>query len=276
LHDSGKVMKTILMFIALFTAIVFIPGCQVHSAHRSSVTIQMQTIQSVLWQQHAAEYRALAYQAYNIARLRLDDFLKKDGSHAHNPAVITDIDETVLDNSPFAAKLIELDSAYTRSRWLEWGSLAHADTIPGSLGFLRYAAAKGVEVFYISNRYSEQLAVTIKNLEKWGYPFADEMHVLLKQGPGGKELRRRSVAENHDIILLLGDNLADFSSLFEAAGSPRRNTLADSLRSEFGKRFIVLPNPVYGDWETKGIYGGQSHLSPAQQDSIRRISLRSF
>jgi 5'-nucleotidase (lipoprotein e(P4) family) len=234
------------------------------------------TEQAVLWQQHAAEYRALAYQAYNIARLRLENYLERKGSHIQNPAVITDIDETVLDNSPFAAKLIELDSAYTRSRWLEWGNLARADTIPGSLGFFRYAAAKGVEIFYISNRYAVQLAVTIKNLREWGYPFADTLHVLLNQGSAGKEVRRGSVAKNHHIILLIGDNLADFSDLFQVTGSLRRNVLADSLRSEFGRRFILLPNPVYGDWETRGIYEGKSHLSKVQQDSIRRASLRSY
>ena len=234
------------------------------------------TEQAVLWQQHAAEYRALAYQAYNIARLRLKDYLDKEGAQTRHPAVITDIDETVLDNSPFAAKLIEVDSAYTRSRWLEWGRLARADTIPGSLGFFRYAAENGVEIFYISNRYAEQLAVTIKNLQKWGYPFADDTHVLLMKNSGGKEARRRLVEENHDIILLIGDNLADFSNLFDVTGSSRRSAVADSLQTEFGRQFIVLPNPVYGDWETKGIFGGKPHLNPAQQDSIRRASLQSF
>ena len=40
-------------------------------------TQNIEMIYSVLWQKTSAEYRALAYQAYNLAQFRLQEELKK-------------------------------------------------------------------------------------------------------------------------------------------------------------------------------------------------------
>jgi 5'-nucleotidase (lipoprotein e(P4) family) len=137
-------------------------------------------------------------------------------------------------------------------------------------------AAHQVEIYYISNRSVEQLPATIKNLKKFGFPFADESHVLLKNSTSDKEPRRQKVKENHQIIMLLGDNLADFSSLFYRQNTTRRNALVDSLKILFGKRFVVFPNPMYGDWETRGILEGRYDWSAAQLDSIRTNKIRDY
>src|SRR6187402_1774139 len=56
---------------------------------------------ALLYQQRAAEYKALCFQAYNLAKVRLDAALKQ--RHKKPLAVVTDIDETILDNSPYDA-----------------------------------------------------------------------------------------------------------------------------------------------------------------------------
>jgi len=269
-------MKHLKLLVFLSLSAIFIAHCDPGKPKHADIPLREYSIQSVLWQQNAAEYRALVYQSYNLARLQLDNFLADKKSQKGELALVTDIDETVLDNSPFNGKLIELDQPYSRNLWLEWGNLSQADTIPGALEFFTYAADRGVEVYYISNRLTEQQHVTIKNLQKFGFPFADKFHVLLRTGSSEKESRRQNVLKTHQIILLLGDNLSDFSSLFDNQGTENRNELVDSLKSEFGRRFIVFPNPMYGDWESKGIYEGRYDWSNRQLDSLRHARIKSY
>lgn len=245
--------------------------------HQSAqIPTQEHSVQAVNWQQQAAEYRALCLQAYNYARLSLDLMLDTTKMDVSKLAIVTDLDETVVDNSPYNAKMIELDEAYQKSRWIEWGDEISAKAVPGSVEFFKYAASRGVETFYVSNRYPEQLAVTIKNLEKLDLPFVDEAHVLLRNQSSGKLERRNKVEESHHIIMLIGDNLADFTDLFEKQKSERRHLLVDSLAAEFGSRFIVLPNVMYGDWQTNGIYEGKYDWTESQRDSIRHKKLISY
>ncbi len=234
------------------------------------------TIQAVLWQQQAAEYRALTYQAFNIARFQLDDILEKRIQHRKPIAIVTDIDETILDNSPYAGKQIALDEEYSSLRWKEWLQEKKAEAVPGSLDFFNYAKSQGVEVFYISNRSINQKKETIENMLKVGFPFADEEHVLLKDILSEKKSRRDLVMKSHEIVLLIGDNLSDFSSVFDGRTTLERNRSVDSLKTNFGKKFIVLPNPIYGDWETKGILEGKYNWTYFQKDSIRHVKLRSY
>lgn len=105
---------------------------------------------ATLFHQKAAECRALSYQAYNIARLILDNELRRM-SLTKKLAVIVDVDETVLDNSPFQVKII-LEKTQYPEYWNEWCELAQAKALPGAVEFLNYAKSKGVEVFYITNR----------------------------------------------------------------------------------------------------------------------------
>jgi 5'-nucleotidase (lipoprotein e(P4) family) len=267
-------IRNFIISLLLFSTLLV--HCGIDDSEKPGIPIREHSIQSVLWQQNAAEYKALTYQAYHLARLQLDNLLSVNGSGKTKLAVIADIDETVLDNSPFNGKLIELDVDFSRERWLQWGNLSIADTVPGALGFFKYAAKRGVEVFYISNRYTEQKAVTIQNLKKFDFPFANETHVLLREQSSAKESRRNLVRETHKILLLLGDNLSDFSSLFDRQGTAKRNVLVDSLKSAFGSKFIVFPNPMYGDWESKDIYEGRYDWNPKQLDSLRRLNITTY
>jgi 5'-nucleotidase (lipoprotein e(P4) family) len=290
-ETSKKQIKTEQMknniLITLFTVSLLF-GCKSHdfsvnqeeqnkgNIENINIPIREYSIQSVLWQQHAAEYRALAYQAFNLAQIQLDNMIANKMDFKKPLAIVTDIDETALDNSPYSGKQIELDEEYSTLRWTEWVEKKKAKAIPGALDFFNYAKSKGVEVFYISNRSTKQKIETIENLQIIGFPFADGAHVLLKDTISGKEPRRLQVQDTHEIVLLIGDNLSDFSEVFDDRSTIERNRTADSLKAVFGVKFIVLPNPIYGDWETKGILEGKYDWTNFQKDSIRHQKIRSY
>lgn len=228
---------------------------------------------STAWQQRSAEYRALCYQAFNIARLRIDQSNSKNFSKPK--AIMTDIDETILNNSPYEAHQLLQGKDYDDASWNAWTSMVAADTMPGALHFLQYASAQGVEIFYVTNRNESERAGTLKNLKKFNFPNADVEHLLLKGKTSSKEDRKISIAENHTIVLLMGDNMNDFSFLFEKKNPDERSIVADNFAADFGDRFIVLPNPVYGDWEFS-LYHYNYSLTPAQKDSVLKASLYSY
>jgi 5'-nucleotidase (lipoprotein e(P4) family) len=262
--------------LILFTSLVLFIHCKSQKNKEVEQAHNTYLIQSVLWQQNAAERRALAYQSYRLARLQFDNILAGIHEQKSRLAVVTDIDETVLDNSALDARLIKKDQPYSKDLWLEWEALGLADTIPGALSFFSEVAKKGIEIFYISNRSAGQLPATIKNLKKFAFPFADETHVLLQAETSNKQPRREEVLRTHQIVLLLGDNLSDFSSLFYNQKSARRNALVDSMKASFGTRFILFANPTYGDWETQGIFEGKYDWTRAQKDSIRFSKLHAY
>ena len=231
-------------------------------------------IWSSVFQQKAAEYKALCLQAFNIARLRIDESLQQ-GGQGKPKAIVTDIDETFLDNSPYAVHQALQGKDYEAASWYEWTSKGIADTLPGALAFFNYAASKNIEIFYITNRDQQDKAGTLQNLQRFRFPFADERHLVVKQTTSGKEDRRRQVAATHDIILLLGDNLSDFSALFDKKTEAERDQNVYRLAGEFGKKFIVLPNTNYGGWED-AIYQNARHWTPAQKDSLLKANLKGY
>jgi 5'-nucleotidase (lipoprotein e(P4) family) len=202
---------------------------------------------AILWEQHSGEYRALAFQAFNFARLSLDALLLKD-TVDRPKCVIVDIDETMLDNSPFQGYELRKGLSYNEKDWNDWTSKGIADTVPGALSFIKYAASKGVETFYVSNRMVSEHDGTLKNLMEKGFPFADDAHLLLKSTTSDKEPRRQLVMSKYNVLLLCGDNLSDFSNIYYREGKNVKEQV-DLAPELFGTRFIMLPNAMYGDWE---------------------------
>ncbi len=281
-------MKTRILSLIILASILLFTSCnqasntsknqqEVTSSQKEEAKDEYDILmQAVLWQQTSSEYRALCYQAFNIARLRLDEFLAEEKGNNTKFAIVTDVDETVLDNSPFEGKLIENGEPYTEEEWANWVNLGEAKAVPGATEFLNYAFKKNVEVFYISNRKDNAVGVTLTNMKNVNFPYADSAHVLFKTDDSAKKDRFDKVAEDYTILLFIGDNLGDFSSDFRVPSIEKRYLLTDSLRNRFGSRYIVLPNPMYGDWETKGVLKGKSDWSSEQIDSIRRSILKSY
>lgn len=229
-----------------------------------------------VWYQNAAEVRALSYQAFNVAKIRLDQDLKKRSKKRR--AIVVDVDETIVDNSPYQAKNILKNESYSSSSWQVWVDMAKAKALPGAVEFLNYAKKKGVEVFYITNRKEKGkyrgFVPTMKNLKALGFPVKKE-NLLLRTGSSSKTKRRAEVTKNHRIVLFMGDNMTDFSELFEHKLTKDRNALTDKMRKSFGKKFIVLPNPMYGDWEN-AVYEYNFKKSKAQKSEDRVNSLHSM
>ncbi|HEY3139262.1 MAG TPA: 5'-nucleotidase, lipoprotein e(P4) family [Blastocatellia bacterium] len=230
---------------------------------------------AVLWQQVSAESRALQYQAYKLARLTLDRDLRLHRKSNLKRAVVVDVDETVLDNSRYQAELIVNRQSFTSASWIEWCNRAKASAIPGAVDFLKYAATRGVRVFYVTNRRETEKAGTITNLKQLGFPDVSDETVVVRTDVSSKEPRRQSIRRRYRIVLLFGDNLSDFSNAFEDKPPKERTAVVEAAREKFGTEFIVLPNPMYGDWES-AIYGYDSRLNEQQKAAKRKAALKTI
>jgi 5'-nucleotidase (lipoprotein e(P4) family) len=233
----------------------------------------------VLYMQTAGEYRALAYQAFNLAKISLDmdEMTKKKlpkSERRRARAVMVDIDETILDNSQQQAFSIKNRLPFNLQNWYAWGELRQAKAIPGAVDFLNYASKKGVRIFYSSNRDEVQKAATIENLKNVGFPDVSPETVLLRTNESSKEPRRLLVLQKYRLVLLMGDNLNDFSDVFEKKSINDRFSEVDKARDSFGTRWIVLPNAMYGDWEN-AIYD-YKRLTEAEKTAKRNSALMAY
>jgi 5'-nucleotidase (lipoprotein e(P4) family) len=247
------------------TAAIMLAACR----QASNIPHQEQLLQATTWFQQSAEMEALFYQAYNWATVMLDEQIAL--KHDKPLAVVLDIDETVLNNSPQTAQQIIDGEPYSDAFWEEWCMLAQAEPTPGSLDFTRMAADRGVEIFYISNRKIHLLDVTLRNLREKGFPNADSAHVLLNTDTSVKDARREKVREYHDIVLLIGDNLRDFSGIFDNREGDACQQQVRENRQLFGQQYIILPNPMYGTWERPFQAGG-----PEESNALKRSALKGF
>lgn len=236
--------------------------------------IEEHLMQAALFMQNASEYRALCYQTFNSATESLDRILAST-RFAKPPCVVLDIDETVLDNSPYTGFQIKNGQPYTPETWKQWTDKGSADTLAGVGTFLHHAKSKGATIFYVSNRKVNELPATVENLRKMGLPDADTNHVLLRVDVSTKQPRRDKILETNAIAMLFGDNLNDLSDVFEKLPTTERRAKTDAMRDYFGKSWFVLPNPSYGSWNS-ALFNYQRGISPQQKDSIRQVLIRSF
>ncbi|MCB0497152.1 MAG: 5'-nucleotidase, lipoprotein e(P4) family [Cyclobacteriaceae bacterium] len=258
-------MKRISLY---FLVLISLASCGT-SSHEHAENIHMRNTMATVYMQQAPEYVALVQQAYNQAKVVLDEKMIL----ATRPvAIVTDIDETVLNNSPYEAKQILENFSYP-DHWDEWINKEEAQPIPGSLAFLQHADSLGVAIFYISNRKVHLLNATINNLKKFGYPQADSSHIYLRTTTNSKEDRRNKVlGQGYEIALFLGDNLDDMAAQFETGDvESRANAVKENLNN-FGSKYIVLPNPSYGKWaQNRGFYNPKLN-----QDSLASEYLNGF
>ena len=212
-----------------------------------SAQLAQQGVDGTVYQNASAEVHRLFQQGYELARIRLDANLARP--HALPPAVIVDIDETVLDNSPYQAANSAKGLAYSPKTWKEWTSLAKAKAFPGAVEFLNYAVSKGCAVFYISNREEDEEEATVRNLISEGFPMADVEHVMpMVVGTSDKTARRVEVAKTHSILLLVGDQLTDLDESFKDRSVGEGKPHVDAMRDSLERYFIMLPNSMYGVW----------------------------
>jgi acid phosphatase len=229
------------------------------------VNPQLRALDADLWMQTAAEYRACCLQTYRLAGERLKQRLSGFNRNGPKPpAVILDLDETVLDNSPFQTWLFRYHLAYSQNLWDVWEKDYPGEVrlVPGALDFIRDAEAAGAAVCYISNRVEQYRASTLKALERVGISVKDidNRLFLTAEKVSDKSARRERVGQRYEVLMLLGDNLRDFSEEFRAekvdpADAPAlrkaitaRYDQVDRERAKWGADWFILPNPVYGEW----------------------------
>ena len=261
-HRSGRLLTILLLLLTPA------PGVLAQNADNEYQT------GAVLWMQTSGERAALSYQAFSLARMMLDRDLRTRSRMKR--AVIVDIDETIMDNSRFQAWAIKNHQSFSDQTWQPWVNRAEATAIPGAVEFLKYASSRGVRVFYITNRKAVEKEGTATNLRKLGFPNVNDETLLVRTDTksSSKEPRRQSVSGKYRVVLLMGDNLNDFSEVFEnAKTSAGRMTVTEQNKAKFGSRFIVLPNPMYGDWES-AIYDYNFKLSEAEKDAKRKAALK--
>lgn len=246
-------------------------------------------LNATLWFQTSAERDQVYRQIYRAALSQLDAALRDPawdalprGERSNDPrglapAIIVDIDETVLDNAPYQARLVRDGLEYGDATWSAWveqplAGKPGAKALPGAVEFVRAAAARGVTTFYISNRNAGSAEATLKALRDAGFPAAPDQFLgrgtpvagCTQDGQSDKRCRRWQVAQRHRVLMLFGDQLSDFLS---SSGSPaERRALADGYADWFGQRWWMLPNPMYGAWESAA-WGDRRGLS---RDARRR------
>ena len=226
-------MRLLVIFCLFFTF-----GCSSNKVSKKD--------HSMYWHKNSAEYKALCLQAYNAAKNKLDIELSKNIDETL--AIVADLDETILNNTPYNEMLIEENTSFNQENWSDWVNKKNATAVPGSLDFFNYADSKGVEIIYLSNRRVENYEPTKENLISLGFPFKESTQMLLRTNSRDKDERRKSI-ENYNIIMFVGDNLGDFDSTFFDKDNEERWEISKSKKEKFGDSFILIPNLIYGDWE---------------------------
>src|SRR2546423_6608135 len=229
---------------------------------------------ATLYQQASGEARALEWQTYLLARMLLDRDLRNHRIRMRR-AIIVDVDETILDNSRYQAMLIKRGVNYPEG-WTDWCNRAEATPMPGAVEFLSYAHSRGVRVFYVTNRKIPEQEGTARNLKNVGFPEVNDetLRVRTDDKNDSKQPRRDWVYKRYHVVLLMGDNLNDFSEVFEKSKTvPSRLDATEKSKSQFGTHFIVMPNSMYGDWEN-AIYDYNFKLSSEEKQAKRRALLK--
>lgn len=271
---DGLVTKTALL-ICLF------PLCLQHaSAADISPPPANDNLNAVLWDQTSVEAKANSLGAFALAQLRLDQALadkawtaapvEETGNFADRPpAIILDVDDTVLNTSSYQAWNVTAGTSFTPSTWTAYVKSQSDVAIPGAVAFTQYAASKGVKVFYVTNRSKEEEGPTVEEMKTFGFPMGDNVDTFLsaKEQPdwgSAKGTRRAFIAKDYRILLLLGDNLGDFTDDYKGTLAERDKVFQETA-AHWGHDWIAIANPTYGSFESAPYHGDYKQPAEAQR-----------
>ena len=273
-----KNKKLVMTISSVLATVVLATGCAQKTEEKkeenksgdNKITLTYDQLRSrentmgTLWYQNAAEVDALYQQGYNVATNKLKELLKQPTNKPYS--IVLDIDETVLSNIPFQVKMIKDGTAFNPKLWDEWVQKAEAKPVAGAKEFLQFADKNKVQIYYISDRTDAQVDATIKNLEAQGLPVQGRDHLMFKkEGDKSKEGRRQEVLKHTNLVMLFGDNLVDFAE-FSTKSEADRDKMFEQLKAEFGDKFIIFPNPMYGSWES-AVYQGEKKDGKGQSEA---------
>jgi acid phosphatase len=276
LHPVAWLSSRLCILAASLSFVVF-AGC----AQRPVDLTAHEMLNATLWQHTSAEYECAVQQAYRLAQENLDKALadsrwsaaleQPDNAASLPPAILLDLDETVLDNTEYEVRIIRELGQYTPESFAQWCDSAEAPAISGAAEFLEYAASRQVAVFYYSARKESLRGCTSRNLQALGLPFTEDSRLLLDDGTSKSEYRAM-IASRYRLLLLLGDNLEDFVAGSKSQSGLRRE-LAQRYARRWGREWIILPNPMYGHWEST-TYDFDYRLPRDQQLQRKRDALQ--
>ncbi|ACY86299.1 5'-nucleotidase, lipoprotein e(P4) family [Edwardsiella piscicida] len=259
--------------LSLAAAVMVLAGCATHP-QSAQQQLSSQATLAVNWMQQSGEYQALTWQAFNVAKTA---FLNNPAPKGSKKAVIVDIDETMVDNTPYAAWQIKQSRSFSEADWDKWVEARQAKALPGAVSFARFVLDHGGRVFYISNRSQQGLSSTLADLKAQGFPDVSAENLLLKDSSGSNKVARfkRVTEMGYFPVLYVGDNLNDFTgATYHQDNTVRKDFVAEN-HQKFGTQFIILPNPSYGDWEG-GMAKAYWKQSAAEKLKIRDANLSAW
>lgn len=220
---------------------------------------------ATLWTQGSVEYKGNALTVFALARIRLDEALadkswtaapveQKGDYQALPPAVILDVDETLIDNSRYQVWMLKNNQTFSTKTWNQFCAAQVSTAIPGAVEFTKYADSKGVKVFYITNRGVETEKDTRENMAKLGFPMGGNVNTFLMQNGkpewgSAKGTRRAVITKDYRVLLNIGDNFGDFDDRYRT-GDAERLKAFDSDMAYWGRQWLMIANPTYGSFDT--------------------------
>jgi 5'-nucleotidase (lipoprotein e(P4) family) len=192
---------------------------------------------------------AAVEQVYRVALARVESEARTHS--AGRWAVVLDADETVIDNSSYQAERAAVGQGFSDDTWDAWVKRREATALPGAGGFLSRVRALGGRIAIVTNRTQAQCADTEAVFTRYALVY-DAMLCRPAGRPSDKNPRFEAVAAGTGIpnsgpltvVAFIGDNILDFPSLNQKAREQGPKAF-----SEFGVRFFLLPNPMYGSWQ---------------------------
>ena len=204
---------------------------------------------SVKWVRGSAEYIAAFEQTYRLAAARVETESRTHASGAW--VVILDADETVLDNSLYQEERARAGLGFSEESWAAWVKRREATPLPGVAAFLSRVHQLGGRIAVVTNRLQSVCPDTEAVFARYQLVY-DAMLCRVDGTPSDKNPRFQAVAAGRtpagsspmDVVAYLGDNILDFPGLSQGVRSQGAAAFAD-----FGVRFFLLPNPMYGSWQ---------------------------
>ncbi|CAM5253336.1 5'-nucleotidase, lipoprotein e(P4) family [Rhodanobacter lindaniclasticus] len=276
----------------LVLVLALLAGCRTLPSPVPAATVPADdNLNAVAWSQTAIEHDLIYLQTYRQAQSLLLtalhdphwDALATDDRAAPAdglpPAVVLDIDETVLDNSPYQARVIRGGGEFNEDDWRAWCREEVARALPGAVAFTRFAASHGVAVIYISNRANVLDQATQANLRKVGLPVAGPDALLglgtvvdgCPQHGSSKHCRRQLISRKYRVLMQVGDQIGDFVDVSTNTDAGREQAMAPYM-GWIGQRWFVLPNPTYGSWEPALFHNDYK----ASREQRRRLKIQAL
>lgn len=253
-------MKLVKLTVITVASMFALTGCHHHTQKHDEMILQEQAALGINWMQQSGEYQALAHQAFNMAKIAFDNAKVTKGK---KKAVVVDLDETMVDNSLYAGWQVKNHKPFDGESWTRWVNARQTQAIAGAVEFNNYVNSHKGTMFYVSNRKdSGEKAATIDDMKELGFSGVSEQTLFLKKDKSNKTPRFEEIEkQGYEIVLYLGDNLNDFGDATYKKSNAERRDFVNANKEKFGKQFIVLPNPNYGDWEgglDKNYYKGDA------------------